>query len=191
MAKTIFLMILSFSLQFTFAQDDLKETDLRLYIFESFVDQQTNNGKYVGEYSSYSWSTTVGIGTNSLWINDNSKRIPMKNMWGFKIGDYTFRMGDKPNIPLTVIKMGEKVFYVDGYVYLNYLKGEDLSTTRTTEPIFYSDELNSKIYKIEDIIKNEKENPQLSDLCECINANKKQRNPTAKFNANLKCINDY
>ncbi len=187
MTKALLLVILSFSWLNNFAQEDSKKLDLKLYVFDTYADFLNDKGRYVGVYSSYSWST---VGTNNLWVDDNKKKVPMKNMWGFKIGDFVFRMGEKPKIPLTVIKKGEKIFYIDGYIYLNYLKGDDLSTTRTTHPLFYSDDLNTEIYEIEQIIEKEKGNAELKEICDCVEANKKTRDIEARFNANVKCVTE-
>ncbi len=91
---------------------------------------------------------------------------------------------------MLVLNGKEKVFYVDGYLYMDkaIYNENSGSTFRDSDGVFYSDDLNSEVFEITKIISKEKNNPNLKDLIECIKDAKSRAGVQSKFNGYMECI---
>jgi len=187
----LFLLILLFTSLSLIAQETEDDLDKKTYLYLTFEDFTNNNTKYVGEYVSYSWSS---LGTNKIYVKNGTKetKININKYWGFKINGKVFRLKKvNPKIPLLLLKSKDINLYIDGYMYLHYLEFFSTNSSRTTEAIFYSDDLNSKIYKVDKLVKHHKNTTSISNFRECIKKGTKRYGYQAKFNSYMKCVEKY
>lgn len=170
---------------------DNKNTDLSFYSYLSINDLKNDDGKYHGKFSSYSWNSW---GKNNIFVVKELKeeKVNINKYWGFKINNNIFRNHkSSPKIPLRIISIKEKIFYIDGYFFLGSLKYGISSSSRTKEAVFYSDTFESKIYTIDKLIKKEKNNKKLLAITNCLKKAKKRYGYQAKFNSYCKCIEEF
>jgi len=166
----------------------------KVYMYKTFDDFQSNNGEYVGDFSATKWNDW---GSNKIYVEKNSveTKINLNKYWGFKIDEYTFRMNENsPGIPLTVVNQKGFTFYCDGYIYLYMIQfnKNDGVSSRTKTPLFYSKTINSKVFEITKIIKNEENNPELSSLIKCIKKGRERIGGyQAQFNSYYDCVINF
>ena len=91
---------------------------------------------------------------------------------------------------MLIVKNEDKVFYLDGYLFLYraLYNDQDDSSFRSSDGCFYSDDLSSEVYEITKMIKKEKDNPQYKEMIECIKESKKRLGVQSQFNGYVKCI---
>lgn len=200
MKKILFLCLIFLS-SFVSAQTELEKLlnkkkdslyikDKRVFMFKTHEDFKSNNHIYVGDYDGYIWGSGGGNIIKVVYDNDY-KKINMNDYWGFILDDYVFRVSHKkPRIPVCVIKTEPKVFYMGGYFFLSYFYDGDFSSSRIASGYFYSDDMNSRVYPIEKILKKEKEttNNELKSLLKCVEKGKKRYGYQAQFNGYSKCF---
>ncbi len=169
-----------------FSQESETIKTSQVFLFESAENLINNKGEYAGEYVSYSWSNKI-----YAELNRKKNKINLNKYWGFKIGPVFFRMNNtKPKIPLQIIGINDKIFYLNGYFYLNKL-AHNHASSRSNDNIFYSNALTEDIRHIDKITHKEKDNIELKSLCDCIKKAKKRYGDQAKFNGKYKCINSF
>ncbi len=161
-----------------------------LIVYKTYEDFMNNTGLNLGTITNYVSGTW---GDNKIVIKRGNKedKINMNQYWGFRVDDYIFRMNkDGIKLPLLVLKKDEKIFYADGYLYYNKIMfdRDEGSSIRESDGYFYSDNLNSEVFEITKIIKNEKDNPKLKELIECIKKAKKRYGVQSKFNGYSECL---
>ena len=185
--KIFFLIASLFTMLSMTAQPNAKN----LIVFHTYEEYKNGNGKDYGliiGMSNSSW------GANKFRVEDgkrkNGKTINLNKIWGFKIGDYLFRMNTySHHIPLVVVNGKEKVFYIDGYMILNReIWNREPESFRDTDGCFYSDDLASEVFEITKMIKNEKDNANLKHMIECIEEAKERLGAQSKFNGYMQCI---
>ena len=180
----VLLIILCFSMN-----GQKKDLDKNVYMYKTIEDFNSQKGEFVGELSWFEW---YGWGSSQLFLknNDVETKLNLNKYWGFKIGDYLFRMNNNsPKMPLCVVNTNEKVFYINGFFYLSIIRyGIPGSSDRSENAVFYSDTIDSEIYAITKIINNEKDNPKLQELIECIKKGKKRYGAQSQFNAFSECL---
>jgi hypothetical protein len=186
------LSILTLSLFLTaHSQEPEKITyDKTVTFYNSFSDYQSKKGIPAGEYKSFAWSS---FGTNSLQVvvNGKEKMENLNKYWGFTVGDFLFRSKQNgKRIPVVVVNANSKVYYIDGYIYLDMIRGESNagSSTRSWDAVFYSDDFEGDIFEITKFISREKDNPELASMVDCIKKGKKRRGLQAQFNSYFDCI---
>lgn len=187
MNKYVLLLIL-FSVSKLIAQNRVSEHQLIVYnTYEDFVADKGENYGFNTGTSNDSW------GGNRIHVGDAQadKAINTNNFWGYKIGDYLFRMNKYSlRVPMLVLNVKEKVFYVDGYVFLRKAIYNESggSSFRESDGCFYSDDLNSEVFEITKLIKKEKDNPKLKEIIECLKDAKSRLGVQSKFNGYIACI---
>ncbi len=189
--KAIIVFLLFFS-GVTLAQD-YKDLDRKVYIYKTFDDAKNDEGEFVGEYKSHKWTNDLTSNKNILFVKKDGVEIkyPLKDseIWGFRIGNFVFRMARR--LPVTIVKISDLIFYNDGYMFLNYLDGEGLTTTRSTDVIYYSDNLESEIFVINRILTYKKDVPGMADFLKCIDVGLHLKGYQNRIDACSKCIDDY
>ncbi len=170
-----------------------KATPKNLIVYKTYEDYTSNSGINLGIISALRNSD---MGGNKIFVKDENNKeikININQYWGFSVNNFIFRMNkNSVLIPMLVLKNNEKIFYGDGYLYISKIvfNNDNGSTFIKSDGVFYSDDLNSKVFEITKIIKNEKDNPKLVDFIECIKQGKERYGAQSKLNGYLKCVND-
>ena len=173
------------------------EYDKRVYIYKSFDDYKNDKKEYIGYFYGYRWTAkqvlTFG-GKLKLFVTENEdsddyEGVKVDNYWGFTIDNYLFRI--KQNKMLCVInKKHNKYFYLEGQFILSMIKDEEESGTLyeigESDYIFYSDDLTSKVYRIQKIRK--EKSPKFDSLKKCIKKAKKKRGIQNRLDAYYECV---
>lgn len=186
MKRIVLVLILLVTSDLLFSQG-LKLGD-NLIVFDTYEDFISNKGKDCGVITDY---LTSSWGDNKITVENSSKKevINTNKLWGYKIGDYIYRMNkNKIRIPLLVYLVKDKVFYIDGTYRISKDMIMSSFGSRKTDGIFYSDNLNSEVFQITKLIKNEKNNSKYNVLIDCLKEAKKRYGINAKFNGYFKCI---
>ena len=179
-----------------FAANAQKVSDKHLIVFETYNDYKSGKGQDYGLITDH---TNTSWGINEIFIDNGLtdrgkpkvKVIDTNKFWGYQIGNYLFRMNTYSlRVPMVVLNENKKVFYIDGYMLMNKaIFNEDGGNTfRESDGCFYSDDLNSQVYEITRMVRNEKDNPQLKEMIECIKEAKKRRGVQRQFDQYLECI---
>lgn len=189
MSKLLFTILCCLVINFSFAQDS-EEIDKRFFVFDTYEDFKNNEGRYIGLYHAFNW---YWRGNMIRYEVDNAgEDMRVNDFWGFRIGDYYFRNKTAgPNIPVEIILNKDKVFYLDGYIRLKYLAGEEEAYLRSEKAVFYSDDFESKIYTIDKLIKKEDKNAALSSLIPCLKKAKERYGYQAQFNNYVECLGEF
>lgn len=165
-------------------KDSLKRNT---HVFKTLEDFKAGNKTRMGTYVSNSWSSSGGNRIHCE-LNRVENKVNTNQYWGFSIGDHVYRSKKgSPKIPVEIMGIKEKVFYVNGYFSLNKLTSGYAESSRTSENLFYSDNLGSKLYSTSNLLKKEKNNPKLKDLCSCIK-NIKSTDYQGFFDKEVDCI---
>lgn len=188
--KYILFICLNFFCYFTFAQEN-KIPERKLYMYKTFADLKNDTGEYKGTFK-----TTIinSWGRNTLFgdLNGEEQKVNANKYWGFRIGDFVFRRkNSRPKMLVAIIGVKEKVFYANGYVYLNMLLDAGGSMFHVKKPAFYSDDFESEIIDIDELIENEEGNESLSPLIDCLKKAADRYGYQAKFNGYTKCIREF
>ena len=179
-----------------FSANAQKVSDKHLIVFETYNDYKSGKGQDLGlitDYANTSWGQNEIFIDNGFTDRDKPKVkvIDTNKFWGYQIGDLLFRMNTYSlRVPMLVLNENKKVFYIDGYMVMKRaIFNEDGGHTfRESDGCFYSDDLNSQVYEITRMVRNEKGNPELKDMIECIKEAKKRRGVQRKFDQYLECI---
>ena len=192
MKNIIIILALVFSTLSLYAQDFDKETNTEITTYETYDQLVNDNGIHVGRFYN-SFGSFFGSYKLIVIKDGKEKEVVLKKLWGFKVGDKLFRMKKtSPNMPIMVYKVKDKVFYYNGYLFLNYIKGYGAYTNNDSKNVvFYSDNLNSKVYSIYKLPNKEKGNELFSELIECVKKAKERYGDQAEVNSLFKCIEKY
>lgn len=165
--KYFLIICLSFSSYFAFAQEK-QVPDKKLYMYKTFEDLKNDTGVYKGTFATCiinSWGRNTLFGN----LDGEEEKINTNKYWGFRIGNFVFRKkNSRPKMLVAIIGVKEKVFYANGYVYLNMLLDAGGSSFKVKKPAFYSDDFESEIMDIDELIENEEGNESLSPLIDCL-----------------------
>jgi hypothetical protein len=186
MKRIILVLILFITSDLLFSQG--RKLGDNLIVFYTYEDFISNKGKDCGVITKF---YTSSWGENRITVENSGKEevINTNKLWGYKSGDYLYRMNKKKTrIPLLVYLVKDKVFYIDGTYRISEDKIMSSFASRKTDGIFYSDNLNSEVFQITKLIKNEKNNSKYNFLIDCLKEAKKRYGINAKFNGYLKCI---
>jgi hypothetical protein len=188
--KGLLSLILLFFVNSVLSQEDsISKYDLVLY--ETYDDFKQNKGINKGKMLTYQYSTW---GSNIIKLV-SEENVNLNDYWGFTVNEYLFRMNKfSLRIPMFVYVLDKKVFYIDGYLVFNKIafnSKREGRTIRESDAIFYSDNLNSEVYKISKFTSREKNNIDYQDLVTCFNLAKKRYGYQAQFNGRKKCLNQF
>lgn len=185
------------ALLFTFfAVNAQKVSDKHLIVFETYNDYKSGKGKDYGlitDYENSDWGKNKILIDNGFTERDKPKVkvVDLNNFWGYQIGDFIFRMNTYSlRLPMLVLNKNKKVFYIDGYMVMKRAIFDEHGghTFIESDGCFYSDDLNSQVHEITRMIRNEKGNPELKDMIECIKEAKKRRGVQRQFDRYVECI---
>lgn len=188
----VLIIFLMFFCGVAFGQD-YKELDREVYVYKTFEDAQNDKGEFIGEYESHKWTNDLVSNKNILFVKKDGAEIkyPLKHdeLWGFRVGNVVFRMAKR--LPVTIVKISDLIFYNDGYMFLNYLDGEGMKTTRSTDVIYYSDNLESDIHVINRVLTYKKDIPEMEGFLKCIDESLHLRGYQNRVDGCTVCIEEY
>lgn len=187
--RSLFLFLFSF-VCFT-ASSQKKVSKHKLIVFNTYEDYLAEKGQDYGFVTGRGFPEGPG---NKIFVLNGEKKdkgIKVDKVWGFQIGKYLFRMNQYTiNLPMLVLYEKEKLFYIDGYLFLDKaMFDEDTGFSyRKSDGVFYSDNLNSEVFEISKMIKKEKDNPKLKEMIECLKDAKERVGIQSKYNGYVECI---
>ena len=167
------------------------EYDKTVYLYKTYNDYKNEKSENIDDFFSYSHDDVRGA---LLFFNyDYKNKKELNDYWGFKIDSFTFRIKNKGrNKPVSIIKIKGKVFYLNGEIHLDMLSNNSKSgSVIDDDPLFYSDDLNSEVYKIQRLNNKENGNEKYSELFKCLKEAKKRHGEQAEFNSSLECIMNF
>lgn len=168
---------------------------LTLHFLDTSEKAMKENKKRESKKTKIGFSV-MGIGFGGKF-GPKTIKYKTKKIWGFKVYKFVFRVKkSSPKMLVAIIKNKEKVFYVNGGLYLNMIgnglaEGYMTTSNFNSSHVFYSDDLNSEIKDIKKFIKKEKDNPKFTSLVKCLKNSKKRSGTRAKFNSYLHCIENF
>ena len=167
--------------------------DKRVYLFNTIEDYKNDKGQYIGEFVVNTWDNVIGH--NTLYYKNDGKeeKVNLNKHFGFKIGSFYFVMNTKnPKALMKVVKVKEKIFYVEGGFYTNMIfnKKNEGTSSRIRYPFFYTDSLGSEFIELRKIFKLEKNNQNLKDLINCLN-NAKKLGAHEMIQAHFDCMRNF
>lgn len=182
--------LLLFCLAYITAFSQNKVSDKKLIVFNTYEDYVAKKGE---DYGFITGKANDSWGGNKIYVGNaqKDKAINTNKFWGYQIGGYLFRMNTYSlRVPMLVLNGKEKVFYIDGYLFLDKaIYNEDAGRSfRDSDGCFYSDDLNSEVFEITKMISKEKNNPKLKDMIECLKDAKGRMGVQSKFNGYVECI---
>lgn len=198
--QRILVQVLFFLVSFSVFSQEVKSNsieneikyDKKVYIYETFNDFENDIKKFIGYYHGWEWNSGFSItfgGKLKLKVknspdSEDFESVKMDNYWGFVIDNYIFRI-TKNRMLAVINKKHEKYFYLDGMFVLSMILNEsdsaNLSFVAEKDLIFYSNNLNSKVFRIQKI-KREKSS-ELTSLRKCIKKAKKRKSVQGRFNS--------
>tara|TARA_R110002050_G_scaffold97971_1_gene203612 strand:- start:52 stop:636 length:585 start_codon:yes stop_codon:yes gene_type:complete len=177
------------------AQFEKVERDNKIYIYKSFEDFKSDNGEYIGEFEDFA-SSPIYNAFGFFFMKENGKKRYVgvkKSNWGFRVGEHVFRKQKAgENVVLGVLKHKEKVFYISGAMVLRMLGNEGKSGwSSDSNVLFYSDNYESDVFRIDKLLKKEKDNSSFFKLNKCLEEAKRLEGNQAKFKASKSCIENF
>lgn len=187
MKKIIFL--LSFFFFVSSSNSQILTPGNHIFVFKTYEDFVNNKSEDLGQVTSY--------GSLNVFVLENleknkQKKFKLNDYWGYKIGNYTFRIFKKEGVTVSFIRNDFGLsLYIDGaFTMRKAVWGIDFfnSTTHENDGYFYSDSLNSEIFEISKIVKYKNPSAEMIPLIECIKEANERYGVQAKFNGQGKCI---
>ncbi|MFT4526702.1 MAG: hypothetical protein ACI85F_002879 [Bacteroidia bacterium] len=128
------------------AQRRKKGESLPLIVFQTLDEERFDKGQNVGDFIGYDW--TLGKLTLLTFIDKrNSRRHSAKDLWGFKVGDQTYRIVEAR--AYRVLDKGNGVYYENGFAHMNMqMDDEGESDVELGSYSFLSKSLDSEIVEI-------------------------------------------
>jgi hypothetical protein len=150
-----------------------------IFIFRTFEDYQNDASEKLGYFWHYAEKRIDG------WREDKSDfSLDPNEVWGFIIDGITFRCLKKHN-PLMLITQKEKVFYANGYFFLHGWNNYSEDTK-----FFYSDDIESPVFSLEQFMSGNKSNLKYMSLFQCIKEAK--RGKKAEINSKIyRCLANF
>lgn len=167
--------------------------DKKIYVYKTYEDFVNNISEEKGELDGHEWSIFSGVKIFLKTTTGNDRNYFMaKNMWGFKIDKFLFRVVNN-NYPICLIKHKGKYFYSIGNLQLSRIKFDspEMSIQVDGKVLFYSDEINSEVYEINKLKSNEKDNPEYEPIINCLKRAKQRHGKQAVLNSTIDCIQDF
>lgn len=164
-----------------------------IYIFNTYNDFENKNEQHLGTYNAIISSNAL---TKLEYINQEGKKKKqaLKNIWGFRIGSYYFRIkSGRWNTPMYIKGIKNKVFYYKGKLFLDMILTSSNfgSTGNTKNMVLYSDNLNSDFFDIEEMKENESNNPLFLSLVKCIDKGLDRYGYSPQFKAIKSCVDSF
>lgn len=166
--RYIIVVIFSFLMSSTYAGD--------FVVFKTLEDFKANKGTDLGNLKNMGG----GSGNNFYVLEKDGKKqtIRGKAMWGFLYKDELYRVMDKVNYAMKVMKVGDFIYYENGYAHiLMAFKGEQSAEMNSGYQSYISLTIDSDMIPIHTwkgaMKKFMKQNPQFSEFYDCIGKNGK------------------
>lgn len=190
MKKTICLILICFT---CIGYSQNVEFDKKIYVYKTYEDYVNNVADEKGELDGHEWSLFSGAKIFLKSTSGNERKYFMaKNMWGFKIDKFLFRVVNN-DYPVCLIKQKGKYFYSIGNLQLSRIKFDspNMSIQVDGKVLFYSDEINSDVFEISKLKSNEKNNPEYEPIINCLKEAKKRHSKQGVLNSTIDCVQDF
>ena len=128
------------------AQKRKQIESLPLILFQTLEDERFEKGVVVGDFIGYDW--TLGRLVLLTYIDKkNSRRHETKELWGFRVGDHTYRIVNQR--AYRVLDKGNGIYYENGFAHMNMqMDDEGVSEVELGSYSFLSKTLDSEIVEI-------------------------------------------
>ena len=146
MKQLLVLSLLTLFSVSSIAQKRKKIEALPLRLFQTLQDERLEKGEVVGDFIGYDW--TLGKLTLLTYVDKkNSRRHATKDLWGFRVGDQTYRIVEQR--AYRVLDKGNGIYYENGFAHMNMqMDDEGESDVELGSYSFLSKSLDSEIVEI-------------------------------------------
>ena len=178
-----FLLIIVFN--FCFSQDPTQGK--HLVIYKTYEDYENKTYQDLGPI--------ISVTNNKRYEvihNNRKKTFNISKYWGFSIGEQFFLYSKENATAVGFLRIQYNLFLYledDFIVHRSVWGGEGLFPSfNKTEGYYYSESLNSKIFKISKIVDIKNPSSELIPFIECIKEGKERYDSQSKLNGYSKCI---
>lgn len=128
------------------AQRRSKSEPLPLVLFQTLEEERFDKGQMVGDFIGYEW--TLGkLALLTFVDKKNSRRHSAKHLWGFKVGDHTYRIVEAR--AYRILDKGNGIYYENGFAHMNMqMDHEGESDVELGSYSFLSKTIDSEIVEI-------------------------------------------